>query len=236
MFNKPKIFHLFTKKWDSVKQDKWQEIQNSSPPQDISALVFQPTHLTRIKNHWTRSLKPTTSTPSLRRPEVSGEGRTSQGLFPEDTAKSWADSSPPPALHPHGDPSTVGNTAAGLLQSLEARGVLLAKKLKLFGEDWLCGLCWAFPSTAPLPTSLCSLRWEALQRDGVQQERKCAVYSTVPLHGWFWQQRLQRLWKIPFGELIWDFLEEKLGKTDLFEMPVTSKPVSSWCVRAGDKH
>lgn len=33
--------------------------------------------------------------------------------------------------------------------------------------------------------------------------------------------------KIPSSELIWDFLEEKLGKTDLSEMPVTSRLVSS---------
>lgn len=64
---------------------------------------------------------------------MSGKSRAREGLLPEDAAESVAGSPPAPALHPAGDCSTAGSTAAGHLQSLEVRGVALVKKLKLFG-------------------------------------------------------------------------------------------------------
>jgi len=79
--------------------------------------------------------------------------RTWEGLFPADVLRSTADSALPPAPHPGGDFGTVGTAAAGHLQSRKARGASLVKKLKLFGEDWLCGLCFSFCRSSPhLPT------------------------------------------------------------------------------------
>lgn len=82
---------------------------------------------------------------------------------------------------------------------------------------------WALPSAS------------APRRDSARQERKWAVYPTTPFHGWFWQQRLQMLWKILSRDSMWDFLGEKLGKTELSQRLVTSSPVSSWHVKAGDE-
>lgn len=75
-----------------------------------------------------------------------------------------------------------------------------------------------------------------LCRGTVYNRRENGTFAQHNHFMWLWQQCLQRLWKIPSSELIWDFLEERLGKADVYEVPVTSRPVSSWRIRAGDKH
>lgn len=94
---------------------------------------------------------------------------TPEGLFQGDMTKSMADSPPPWALRPWGDFSTVGNTAAGHPQSLEVRGVLLVKKLKLFRENWIYRVLLGFSFHRSSPHQ------PMLPQMGGSEEGQCAT-------------------------------------------------------------